>query len=121
MLSTKPVRTTTESQSSAARRTRKPSDSPHTGFWQRELQKHKWLAIVSLVALILQSSILFLAFFEPPLPYKISGADGLDIQSEHFRRALAALTSGTLSANNRVEDLPNGERFYAAELAAIAA
>jgi cardiolipin synthase A/B len=121
MLSTNAVKTATESRSSTPRRSRKAPGSPHPGPWQRELQKHKWLAYVSLVALILQSSILFLAFFEPPLPYKIPGADGLDIQSEHFRRALTALTGGSLSANNLVRDLPSGERFYAAELAAIAA
>jgi cardiolipin synthase len=81
----------------------------------------KTLSILALVALIIQSGLLFLALFEPGLPYRVSKAPAEDLASPHFARTLEALTGALLYRASKFEVFTNGENYYPAELAAIRA
>lgn len=74
----------------------------------------QWLAIAFL------SLMLFLALFEPPLPYRVSAPPSHALDTEEFLRMLAALTGSQVHRRCQVEVLTNGEAYYEAELAAIA-
>jgi cardiolipin synthase len=80
---------------------------------------YRGLAIAALIALIVQSGLLFLALFEPGLPYKIPKATAEDLSSPDFIQTLAALTGADLVRRSNFEALTNGDLFYEAELAAI--
>jgi cardiolipin synthase len=75
--------------------------------------------VVSGLGLAFLGFLLFLALFEPPLPYRLSRRPSVPLDSEEFRRLLAALGSGVFHACNNVEVLTNGEVYYEAELEAI--
>jgi len=77
--------------------------------------------IVAVIAILVESFLLFLAFFEPALPYEVTGAPAAPVDSDVFLRILGTVTDAQLHAGNRVAVLTNGECFYAAELAAIRA
>lgn len=95
----------------------RPQNQHHEA--RRHATGYKVLAVVALIALALQSSLVFISLFEPPLPYEISdrGAESLD--SPEFLRVLSAVTGGWATGGNAVQVLTNGEQFYPAELAAI--
>jgi cardiolipin synthase A/B len=73
------------------------------------------------VAFAFLALMLFLALFEPPLPYRMSAAPSCSPDSEEFLRMLAALTGGQIHRECSVEVLANGEVYYEAELEAIRA
>jgi cardiolipin synthase len=79
------------------------------------------LLIINTVVIVLLGFLLFLALFEPILPYKISRPVAVPLDSEEFLRMLEALTDAQIHRRNRIEVLANGEVFYEAELAAIRA
>jgi cardiolipin synthase len=74
---------------------------------------------VSMVALVLQSGLLFLALFEPGLPYTITKAPAEALDSHEFTWVLSALTRGATRHYDKIELLTNGEVYYPAELDAI--
>lgn len=76
--------------------------------------------VLSGIGLAFLSLMLFLALFEPSLPYKISKRPPLPLDSKEFRRLIAALGAGTFHPRNQIDVLANGELYYEAELAAIA-
>src|SRR5450432_1385899 len=76
--------------------------------------------VLSGIGLAFLSLMLFLALFEPSLPYKISKRPPLPLDSNQFRRLIAALGAGTFHPRNQIDVLANGELYYEAELAAIA-
>src|SRR5688572_29241715 len=78
-----------------------------------------WFLTVAIIVIILQAFTLFLAFFEPALPYKIRKPFPDALDSDRFIRILALLSGSTVYRNTRIEHLPNGEVFYEAELEAI--
>lgn len=88
---------------------------------ERNTKRFKLIAAVAMIALMLQSGMLLLALFEPPLPYDIRETGAEPIESEEFLRALAAITRGDLFRRNRVEVFTNGEAFYPAILDAVRA
>jgi cardiolipin synthase len=77
--------------------------------------------VLSWIGLGFLSLMLFLALFEPSLPYRISKRPPLPLDSNQFRRLIAALGSGSFHPRNRIDVLPNGEAYYPAELDAIRA
>jgi cardiolipin synthase A/B len=87
----------------------------------RHARAYKVLAVLALIALILQSGMLLLLLFEPPLPYTIANGGPEPVDAPEFARVLSAITGSGAYQHNRVEVLTNGERFYAAELEAIRA
>jgi cardiolipin synthase A/B len=76
--------------------------------------------VLSWIGLAFLSLMLFLALFEPSLPYRMSKRPPLPLDSNQFRRLVAALGSGTFHPHNRIDVLANGEVYYEAELEAIA-
>jgi cardiolipin synthase A/B len=96
----------------------RPRDKHHEA--RRHAKAHKALAIIACTALVMQTSLLLLSLFAPPLPYTIANAGPEPIDSPQFGDILAKLTGGGWSENNRVDVLTNGNAFYAAELDAIA-
>src|SRR5262245_19678917 len=88
---------------------------------QKKPRNFKALSILALIALDLQSGLLFLALFEPGLRYKVSKAPAERLDSERFVKTLEALTGAHLHQASRLEVLNNGENYYAAELEAIKA
>ncbi len=95
----------------------RPRDKHHEA--RRHALAYKILAVLSLFALVLQTSLVLISLFESPLPYEIAEPGSEPLDSPEFQRVLAAVTGGWLSAGNRVQVLTNGEQFYPAELAAI--
>ncbi|HWQ56214.1 MAG TPA: cardiolipin synthase [Bryobacteraceae bacterium] len=93
--------------------------SERDSLFNRKTTKFKVLAGVALVALMVQSGMLILALFEPPLDYSITATGSQAIDSEEFLRALAAVSRGDLSRRNQVTVFTNGESFYPAILEAI--
>jgi cardiolipin synthase len=79
-----------------------------------------WFNILASIALILQSGILFLALFEPPLGYVVSNPLSDPLDSDQFLKTLNAVTDGHLSQGTRLEVLTDGDQYYPAELQAIA-
>src|SRR4051794_11305400 len=66
-----------------------------------------------------QLFLLFMAFFEPALRYRIERFEAPEIGSERFLKTLEALTDAQVNCQASVTVLTNGEQFYEAELAAI--
>ena len=79
----------------------------------------KVLSILALLALIIQSGLLFLALFAPGLPYRLNKAPAEDLTSPHFIQTLEALTQSPERDAGKTEVFTNGDHFYEAELAAI--
>src|SRR5438874_1988069 len=75
--------------------------------------------VLSVVAILVLAFLLFLAFFQPNLKYKITAATSESLNSADFLRTLEALTDSKIEPHTSVDVLPNGENFYAAELEAI--
>jgi cardiolipin synthase len=75
--------------------------------------------VLSWIGLGFLSLMLFLALFEPSLPYRISKRPPLPLDSNQFRRLIAALGSSTFHPRNRIDVLVNGEVYYEAQLEAI--
>ena len=95
----------------------RPKNKTHEGH--KHKTAYKVLAIVALLALVLQTSMLMLSLFEEPLPYAIGNPGAEPIGSPEFARIVGQLTGGGWSDRDRIEVLPNGNTFYAAELDAI--
>jgi cardiolipin synthase len=91
----------------------------HTGPRERRPRNFKVLSILALIALILQSGLLLLALFAPPLPYRISKGPAEGLESPHFVQTLEALTQSPERDGGKVEVFTNGENFYEGQLAAI--
>jgi cardiolipin synthase A/B len=85
----------------------------------KHARAYKVLSVLALIALVLQSSMLFLSLFEQPLPYTISNPGPEPIDAPEFGDILGKLTGGGWSDRNRVDVLTNGDQFYASELDAI--
>src|SRR5258708_20381632 len=77
--------------------------------------------VLSWIALAFIGLMLFLALFEPSLPYRMSKRPPLPLDSNQFRRLVAALGSGSFHPHNKIDVLANGEVYYESELAAIRA
>ena len=88
---------------------------------QPKPRTYKWFFVAALIALVIQSGMLFLAFFGPTLPYDVHRAPADQLDSPQFVHTLEALTAAHLHPQTRVEVLTNGDVFYPAELAAIRA
>jgi cardiolipin synthase len=79
------------------------------------------VAVVALIALVIQSGMILLALFEPPLPYRVPDQSYTDIRASNFVPTLASLTGAGIYRHNRVDVFTNGDQFYPAELDAIRA
>jgi cardiolipin synthase len=86
---------------------------------QKRVRNFKVLSILALIALILQSGLLFLALFEPGIPYRVPKAPPERLDDPHFIRTVAALTGAQIREWSKFTVLTNGENYYEAELAAI--
>ena len=95
----------------------RPRDKHHEA--RRHATAYKVLSVVALIALVLQTSMLFLSLSENPLPYDISDPGPEPIASDEFVRILSSITGGGVYSGNRVDVLTNGDQFYAAELDVI--
>ena len=91
-------------------------------FWPGiKIPQSKWLFVAAMIALLIQSGLLFLALFAPGLPYRISKAPAEDLKSGHFIQQLEALTQSPEPDAGKTQVFTNGDTFYEAELAAIKA
>jgi cardiolipin synthase len=84
-----------------------------------KIPQSKWLYALAMIALMIQSGLLFLALFAPGLPYRISKAPAEDLKSPHFIQQLEALTQSPERDAGKTEVFTNGDHFYEAELTAI--
>ncbi len=78
-----------------------------------------WYQVISLIAIAFLSLTLFLALFEPHLPYKIERPPDVPIDSDEFLCILGALADAQIHRHDKVEVLTNSEVYYEAELEAI--
>ena len=78
-----------------------------------------WYEVLSIIAILFLSLMLFLALFEPYLAYKITEPPDVPIDSESFLCILAALADASIHRTTKVEVFSNGENYYEAELEAI--
>jgi cardiolipin synthase len=74
---------------------------------------------IAIIAICLQSFLLFLFFFEPGLRYRIASSAPQKLDSREFLCVLEALLDTRLYRSSAIEVLTNGEEFYSAELDAI--
>ena len=74
-----------------------------------------------MIALAFLAFLLFLALFEPGLPYKIAALPAAGLDSDKFLRMLGALANGEVHRETAIEVLTNGEAYFEAELRAIEA
>ncbi|HUS06602.1 MAG TPA: phospholipase D-like domain-containing protein [Bryobacteraceae bacterium] len=88
---------------------------------QQKHHDYRALTIISMIALVLQSGLIFLALFEPILPYQLEKPPDGNLASDQFVRTLQALSGGQLHRQSKFEVLTNGASYYPAELAAIRA
>ncbi|HET9530897.1 MAG TPA: phospholipase D-like domain-containing protein [Blastocatellia bacterium] len=77
--------------------------------------------IIAVIAIAFLSLMLFLALFEPGLPYRVTGPPQVSLDSKEFLKMIEALSDAHVQRNTSVEVLTNGEVFYEAELEAIRA
>lgn len=82
-------------------------------------RKPRWFWYLAIVAILFMGGMLFLALFEPGLPYLISTKGEHEIHSDPYLHILAALTNAQTSEGNRLEVFTDGDHYYPAELAAI--
>ncbi len=75
--------------------------------------------VASTIALAFFALMLFLALFEPGLPYRIDATPDEPLGSEKFLRLLGGLTNGEVHRDTAIEVLTNGDVYFEAELAAI--
>jgi cardiolipin synthase A/B len=75
--------------------------------------------VIAIIAIAFLSLTLFLALFEPSLPYKIRTTDRVPVDSSDFLRIISAISDAQIHHRSRVEVLTNGEVYYEAELKAI--
>jgi cardiolipin synthase len=75
--------------------------------------------VVAIAAIFILAFLLFLALFEPYLPYRIRTAPNLRIDSQEFMRNVQIVTDARLHRHTKIDVLTNGEVFYEAELEAI--
>jgi len=76
----------------------------------------RWFAIIAILAVV---SWVVVALFGPTPDYKLASTPAVALNSSEFVHELEALTNSRVSQNNSVESIPNGDRFYEAELQAI--
>lgn len=77
--------------------------------------------VIATLAILAQSLVLFVAFFDPGLRYKISSTRGEALDSPEFLYQLEALTDAKRNRHTSLEVFTNGESFYPKELQAIQA
>jgi len=75
--------------------------------------------VISIISVLLVAGWLLLALFKPELRYKVS-APAAPLDSPEFWRMLESLADSRLQMRNTIHVFPNGEKFYPAELEAIA-
>lgn len=80
-----------------------------------------WYEVISIIAIVFLSLMLFLALFEPYLAYRITEPPDVPIDSDEFLCILAALADANIHRTTSVEVFSNGENYYEAELEAIRA
>jgi cardiolipin synthase A/B len=86
-----------------------------------EIMVSTGFVVLATIAILLQALLLFVAFFDPGLRYRISlhGAESLD--SPEFLHSLEAITDAKINHHTGLRVFTNGEHFYEAELQAISA
>src|SRR5581483_7961041 len=77
--------------------------------------------VIAIIAIVLQSIILLVAFFGRSLGYRISSTQPESLDSPEFLYMLEALTDAKLNRRTALEVLTNGDNFYRTELEAIRA
>ncbi len=87
----------------------------------RPITQRTWFLVIAIMAITVQSFLLFLALFEPSLDYKISTPKPSPLESADFLRMIEAVTDAKVYRRTQVEVLANGEVYYEAELEAIRA
>ncbi|HTM49367.1 MAG TPA: phospholipase D-like domain-containing protein [Bryobacteraceae bacterium] len=78
-----------------------------------------WLLTIAIITIVAQAFTIFLALFEPALPYKIKHGISYPLDSDDYLRLLSMLADASVWRNTKIEALTNGEVFYEAELQAI--
>src|SRR5512140_951653 len=77
--------------------------------------------VFACLAIFLQSIVIIRALFGPSPQYKIGDSGGSALDSEEFIYELESLTDSKVNRRTSLEVFTNGDQFYEAELAAIAA
>lgn len=76
--------------------------------------------VFSCLAILLQSIVILRAILGPSPTYRISGAPSQSLDSKEFLYELESVTDSKVNRRTSLEVLTNGDRFYEAELQAIA-
>jgi cardiolipin synthase A/B len=77
----------------------------------------RWFAVIAILAIV---TWVITALFGSSPDYKLAMTPAAALNSPQFVHELEALTNSRVSADNSVESIPNGDRFYEEELQAIA-
>ncbi len=96
-----------------------PKSRGHEDVLAAELRRHKALRIIAVICTVAVIGWLLVQFVAPPLKYKLLEKPRAALDSPEFLRNLEGLTNCHISHNNQIEALPNGDKFYEAEIAAM--
>src|SRR5439155_12638025 len=77
--------------------------------------------VVATIAILAEALVLFVAFFDPGLRYKVTASRSEPLDSPGFLYGLEALTDAKINRHTKLEVFTNGENFYTAELETISA
>ncbi len=77
--------------------------------------------VVATLAILLQALVIFVAFFDPGLRYKVSLRGVRKLDSPEFLHTLEAIVDAKINHHTALRVFTNGENFYEAELEAIGA
>ncbi len=103
---------------STAKRPHLVNKQADEGLVEQAFVESRALRIFAVLAVALLVAYILMLFFEPGLDYRLS--DRLPaLDSPEFQRTVESMVGAQITRDNRVEALPNGEDFYAAELEAI--
>lgn len=83
------------------------------------MSEHTGFVILAVLAICAEAWIVFLALFDPGLPYGIASQSSEPLDSEGFRTTLEAITDAKIHCGTQFEVLTNGENFYESMLAYI--
>lgn len=91
----------------------------HRDFIKEEFDRHKFLRIIALFAILAFLSLVIAGMFAPGLKYSLATPPKFSVDDPQFLDELEPLVNSKLTRNNNIEVLENGENFYAAELDAM--
>jgi cardiolipin synthase len=96
-----------------------PCSTKDEGVLQKEFRHSGLLRVVAVIAVVAMGILVLAGLFAPGLRYSLVEPPAGPLDAPTFVNELESLVDSKLTRNNSIEVIPNGENFYAAEIAAM--